>query len=102
MDPIIFIAKTALIGLITGFIIGYLSKKISKLALFVIVLIVILSQVAIYNGYIQIDWLYWKDTAVQAIKSTKLPTSSLKEIALRNLPFSIAGLFGFIWGFVKG
>lgn len=102
MDTLIFIGKTAMIGLITGAIVGYLSKKISKLALFVIIMVFVLLQVVVYNGYIQIDWLYWKDTAVQVISNTELPSFSFKEIALRNLPFSIAGVIGFIWGFIKG
>jgi uncharacterized membrane protein (Fun14 family) len=102
MDIIIFILKSAGIGLLSGIAVGFISKKISKIMVFFIALAFILVQVAIYNGYIQIDWLSWKDTAIDIVKNTKLPTSSFKDIVLRNIPFSIAAIIGFIFGFKKG
>ena len=51
---------------------------------------------------LQVDWLYWKDTAVEAVKHAKIPSVSIKEIAMRNLPFSIGAIIGFIFGFSKG
>jgi uncharacterized membrane protein (Fun14 family) len=69
---------------------------------FFIALAFILLQVAIYNGYLIVDWLSWKDTAEEVVKQTKLPTSSIKEIIYRNIPFSIAALVGFVLGFKKG
>lgn len=102
MDIIIFILKSAGIGLLSGVAVGFISKKISKILVFFIALAFILVQVAIYNGYIQIDWLSWKDTALEAVKNTKLPTASIKDIILRNIPFSVAAVVGFIFGFKKG
>lgn len=102
MEVILFILKSAGIGLLSGVAVGFISKKISKIAVFFIAVAFILIQVAIYNGYIEIDWLSWKDTAVNAMKETKLPTASLKEIIMRNIPFSVAALVGFIFGFKKG
>lgn len=102
MEMIVFILKSAGIGLLSGVAIGFISKKISKIMVFFIALTFILIQVAIYNGYIQIDWLSWKDTALEAVRNTKLPTSSIKDILMRNIPFSVAAIVGFIFGFKKG
>lgn len=102
MELIYFILKSAGIGLVSGLAVGFISKKISKLIVFFIALAFILLQVAVYNGYIQVDWLYWKDTALNFIDKTEIPATSLKEIVLRNLPFSISALVGFIYGFKKG
>jgi len=102
LEAILFIIKSGGIGLLSGVAVGFISKKMSKIAVFFLAVVFILVQVAIYNGYIEIDWLSWKDTAIEAVKQTKLPTSSMKEIIMRNIPFSIAALVGFIFGFKKG
>ena len=102
MDAILFVLKSGGIGLLSGVAVGFISKKVSKIAVFFLAVGFVLIQVAIYNGYIEIDWLSWKDTAVEAIKQTKLPTASMKDIVMRNIPFSIAALVGFIFGFKKG
>jgi uncharacterized membrane protein (Fun14 family) len=102
MEAILFILKSGGIGLLSGVAVGFISKKLSKILVFFIALAFILLQVAIYNGYLNVDWLSWKDTAVEVVKQTKLPTSSIKDIILRNIPFSIAALVGFVFGFKKG
>ena len=102
MDGLIFALKSGGIGLLSGIVIGFISKKISKVMVFMIALAFVLLQIAIYNGYIQVDWLSWKDTAVAVVKQTKLPTASLQNIIMRNIPFSIAAIIGFIFGFKKG
>ena len=99
MDAVLFAIKSGAIGLISGVAVGFISKKVSKILVFFLALAFILIQVAIYNGYLQIDWLSWKDTAVEVVKQTNIPTSSMIDIILRNLPFSIAALIGFIFGF---
>ncbi|MCP5064642.1 MAG: hypothetical protein GY936_19575 [Ignavibacteriae bacterium] len=105
-DALPFLLKTIAIGLIAGLVVGFLSKKVSKLAIFFALLIVVLLQVAAYKGYINIDWLSWKDTAVEVVKNTvkntEIPTESIKVILLKNVPFSIAAIIGFVFGFIKG
>jgi uncharacterized membrane protein (Fun14 family) len=101
-DAIIFILKLVAIGLLTGVLLGFIVKKVSKMLVLIVAAVLILVQLAVYNGYIQVDWLYWKDTAVEAVKHTKIPSVSIKEIAMRNLPFSIGAIIGFIFGFSKG
>ena len=105
-DALPFLLKTIGIGLVAGLIVGFLSKKVSKLAIFFALLIVVLLQVAAYKGYINIDWLSWKDTAVEVVKTTvkntDIPTESIKEILMKNVPFSIAAIIGFVFGFKKG
>lgn len=102
MDAVIFALKSGGIGLLSGIAIGFISKKISKIMVFMIVLAFILIQIAIYNGYISFDWLSWKDTAVEMAKQTKIPTTSIQKIIMRNMPFSVAAIIGFIFGFKKG
>lgn len=102
MEVILFALKSGGIGLLSGVAVGFISKKVSKIMVFFIALAFILLQIAIYNGYINVDWLSWKDTAVEVVKQTKLPTASIQDIILRNIPFSIAALIGFIFGFKKG
>jgi len=82
--------------------VGFISKKISKILVFFIAIAFILLQVAIYNGHINVDWLSWKDTALEVVKQTNIPTTSIKDIILRNIPFSVAALIGFVFGFKKG
>jgi uncharacterized membrane protein (Fun14 family) len=102
MDAVIFALKSGGIGLLSGIAIGFISKKISKIMVFMIALAFIITQVAIYNGYISVDWLSWKDTAVEMAKQTKISTASIQNIILRNIPFSVAAIIGFIFGFKKG
>ena len=102
MDALIFALKSGGIGLLSGIAVGFISKKISKIIVFMIALVFILIQVAIYNGYITVDWLSWKDTAVQMARQTKIPTNSIQNIIMRNIPFSVAAVIGFIFGFKKG
>lgn len=105
-DALPFLLKTIAIGLIAGLVVGFLSKKVSKLAIFFALLIVVLLQVAAYKGYINIDWLSWKDTAVEVVKNTvkntEISTDSIKVILMKNVPFSIAAIIGFVFGFKKG
>ena len=100
-NAIIFILKLVGIGLLTGVLLGFIFKKVSKILVFIIAIVLILVQLAVYNGYIQVDCLYWKDTAVEAVKHAKIPSVSIKEIVMRNLPFSIGAIIGFIFGFSK-
>jgi len=102
IDSLIFALISGGIALISGIALGLISKKISKIFVFFLVLAFILIQVAIYNGYVQIDWLSWKDTALKVVEQTNMPTASMPDIILRNLPFSIAALVGFVFGFKKG
>ena len=96
-----FAVKTALLGLITGFAIGLVSKKISKLLVFAIAVIVILFQLSIFNGIFQIEWL----TLVEKIPVDELrkqiEPDNLSHIIWANLPFTIFAVIGFILGIMK-
>jgi len=102
MEAILFFLKTIGIGLVAGLVVGFLSKKFSKLIIFFALLVVVLLQIAAYKGYIDIDWLSWKDTAVDVVKNTEIPTDSIKDILMKNIPFSVAAIIGFVFGFKKG
>jgi uncharacterized membrane protein (Fun14 family) len=102
LEPILFALKSGGIGLLSGIAVGFISKKVSKIIVFFLAVGFILLQLAIYNGYIHIDWLTWKDKAVDVVQKADLTTGSIKEIILRNIPFSIGAIVGFIFGFKKG
>ena len=51
-DAIIFILKLVGIGLLTGVLLGFIFKKVSKMLVFIIAAVFILVQLAVYNGYI--------------------------------------------------
>ncbi len=101
-DVLTFILKSGGIGLISGIAVGFVSKKVSKIVVFLLAVFFIAIQFSIYNGYIEVDWLSWKDTALDAVKNTELPTDSIMNVFLRNIPFSIAAIIGFVFGFKKG
>lgn len=102
MEILTFGLKTAGIGLLSGLMVGFISKKISKIAVIIIASIFILTQIAIFNGYIDIDWLSLKHSALEIVKKTDVPQIQIKEIFLRNIPFSISAFVGFLIGFKKG
>ena len=101
-DQIFFILKSAGIGLLSGIVVGFISKKVSIILVFFLAVAFVLLQIAIYNGYIHVDWLSLKETALNAVKNADISTTSLKVIILRNLPFSIVAIAGFIFGLKKG
>jgi len=102
MEEIIFALKSGGIGLISGIAVGFISKKVSKILVFFVAVAFILIQIAIYNGYFEVDWLSWGNKAVDLVKDADIPTNSLKELFVRNAPFAIAALIGFIFGFKRG
>ncbi|MBK7106789.1 MAG: FUN14 domain-containing protein [Ignavibacteriae bacterium] len=102
MEEIIFALKSGGIGLLSGIAVGFISKKVSKILVFFIAVAFILIQVAIYNGYLEVDWLSWGNKAADLVKGADISTDSIKELFVRNVPFAIAALVGFIFGFKKG
>jgi uncharacterized membrane protein (Fun14 family) len=102
MEEIIFALKSGGISLISGIAVGFISKKVSKILVFFVAVAFILIQIAIYNGYLEVDWFSWGNKAVDLVKDVDIQTNSLKELIVRNAPFAVAALIGFIFGFKKG
>lgn len=101
-DMLPFYLKTGLFGLLTGFTIGFALKKISKVAVFILGLILIVVQIMVYNGYIQVDWLQVQDITQGYIGDNDISGDKVKGILMINLPFTATALIGFLFGFKKG
>ncbi|MBN2570585.1 MAG: FUN14 domain-containing protein [Ignavibacteriales bacterium] len=99
---LLFYLKTAGFGLLTGFVIGYLFKKVAKFAILVIAIILIGSQLMLFNGLFDIDWLTIETTAKDIITEQGWTFESVKQIFLSNLPFGIGAIIGFLFGLKKG
>lgn len=102
MDELSFILKSGAIGLLSGIVVGFISKKISKVIVFFIAVVFILIQVAVYNGYFQFDWILWGHKAIDLVKDTEIPTSSIEKLIYRNALFAVGSIIGFLFGFKKG
>ncbi len=69
---VIFALKSGGIGLLSGIVIGFISKKISKIMVFMIAAsYLFLFKLQFIMDIYSFDWLSWKDTAVEMAKQTK-------------------------------
>ena len=101
-EDLIFYLKTGGFGFITGFIIGYAFKKISKLLVIVIGLILIGIQLLVYNGIININWTIVESSASDIFANQEWSLEKLKSVLLVNLPFAGAAGVGLLLGLKKG
>ena len=97
-----FSIKTAVIGFIGGLVIGFVSKKITKIFVILLIIGLVLFQLSVFNGYLQIDWITWKDTAEHLYAQNTSSIKSVKQIVIGNLPFFVSAIAGFFIGFKKG
>lgn len=86
-------------GLLTGFIVGFLFKKISKAVIFIIILLFVLSQFMAFQGYISLDLADLGTAAASGVKG--IESARLERLFTQNIPFSLAAIAGFIFGFKK-
>ena len=56
-DPIVFLIKTLGLGLLTGYVLGYLFKKTAKILIFLLALFVVIVFVLGHNEIMDIEWL---------------------------------------------
>lgn len=102
-DILIFWLKTLGLGLLTGFLIGYLFKKVSKIVLFIAAVIVVLVFVFGMNDIlIDIDWLSLAENSKEVIDENIDEYKQQLSIWLKNLPFAIGIIAGFLYGLKKG
>ena len=97
-----FYLKIGGIGLVTGFVIGYAFKKISKLLVIILGFILIGTQLLVYNGIINVDWAIIESLTKEIISNQDLSLGSIKQVLLVNLPFTAAAGIGFLLGLKKG
>ncbi len=98
----LFYLKTGGLGFITGFVIGYAFKKISKFIVIIMGLILIGVQLLVYNGIISINWTIIESSAEDIFANQEWSLEKLKSILLVNLPFAGAAGIGFLLGLKKG
>lgn len=97
-----FYLKTGGFGFITGFIIGYAFKKLSKFLVIIVGLILICTQLLVYNGIISVNWAILESTTKDIISNQQWSLEKLKLVLLVNLPFAGAAGIGFLLGLKKG
>lgn len=101
-ENLIFYLKTGGFGFITGFIIGYAFKKISKFLVIIIGLILIGIQLLVYNGIININWTIVESSSKDIFVNQEWSLENVKSILLVNLPFAGAAGVGFLLGLKRG
>ncbi len=97
-----FLLKTVGLGLLTGFVFGYLFKKIAKIVLFLSALVVVLVVVLGHNEILKIDWLAIKERYQEFFDPFFQNYSDRLRVFMRNTPFTIGLILGVIVGLKKG
>jgi len=91
-------------GGVAGAIVGYVAKKLTKMLALLLGLTFILVQLAVYQGWVQVDWLAVQATAEHAVQSDEgraLATDGW-NILTANLPWGGGFVAGFAIGFKFG
>lgn len=101
-ENIIFLLKTGGFGFITGFVIGYAFKKLSKFLIIIVGLILIVIQLLVYNGIISINWSIIETSTKDIFTNQEGAFETIKSVLLVNFPFAGAAGFGFLLGLKNG
>lgn len=91
-------------GGLVGAVVGYASKKITKLAALLLGLLFILVQVMVFMGWIAVDWVAVQTFAEAAWTNPQGHTLAERawHILTANLPFGGGFVAGFLIGFKIG
>ncbi len=98
----VLLLKTVGLGLLTGFVFGFLFKKVAKIVLFLLALGVVLVVVLGHNEILDIDWLSTTEAYQEVFKDRFDEYSSRLRILMRNAPFAIGVVIGALIGLKKG
>lgn len=101
-ENILFLLKTGGFGFVTGFVIGYAFKKLSKFLVIIVGLILIGTQLLVYNGIISINWSILESASKDIFTNQEGSFETIKSVLLVNLPFAGAAGLGFLLGLKKG
>lgn len=85
-ETILFLLKTLGLGLLTGFVIGFLFKKISKILILIIAVGIVAVFVLGHNEILDIDWLAIKESGQQLFSGLIDKYGERVEVFLRNIP----------------
>lgn len=91
-------------GGVTGAIVGYTAKKLTKLAALVIGLIFIVIQGLVYLKFVSVDWNAVQHSAGHVWRDTQGVTLADRawDVISANLPFGGGFVAGFALGFKMG
>ncbi|MFW5982865.1 MAG: FUN14 domain-containing protein [bacterium] len=101
-EAVLFLLKTLGLGLLTGFLIGYLFKKISKLLILILAIGVVAVFLLGHNEILEINWLAIKESGQDFFSGMVDKYGDRIEVFLRNLPFVIGLIVGGLIGLNKG
>jgi uncharacterized membrane protein (Fun14 family) len=97
-EVLLFLLKTLLLGLVTGFVAGYLFKKISKAVVIIAAIIVVAIFVLGHNELLNIDWLSVKETGNELYLQIFKKYEARLILFFRNIPFVLGFIIGSILG----
>lgn len=91
-------------GGLAGVVVGYASKKLTKLAAILLAILFILVQVLAYQGWIHVEWTAVEESAKHVwIDDSGITLADRAwHILTANLPFGGAFVAGFALGFKLG
>jgi uncharacterized membrane protein (Fun14 family) len=89
-------------GLISGWSVGYVLKKVALLAAFILGVAFILLQVMVVNRYVTVDWKAVAHVFGQAAHSVTARNATWWKVLLTNFPYAGSFGVGFFLGFRKG
>lgn len=101
-EALTFLLQTLGLGLLTGFLLGYLFKKVTKVLIFLAGLVIVVVFVFGHNEILEIDWLSTKDRFHGLFDEYFDQYSDRLKNFLRNAPFLIGLIVGGLFGLVKG
>lgn len=101
-ENLLFYLKTGGFGFVTGFLIGYAFKKLSKSLVIIVGLLLIGTQLMVYNGIISINWSILESASKDIFTNHEGTFESIKSVLLVNLPFAGAAGIGLLLGLKKG
>lgn len=91
-------------GGLSGAVVGYTAKKLTKMLAFLLGALFIVIQLLAYKGFIQVDWVAVQTTAEQAMQSEDGRSVARRawDIVSANLPWGGGFVAGFAIGFKLG
>jgi uncharacterized membrane protein (Fun14 family) len=89
-------------GLVTGWAVGFVTKKVAKIAAFFLGVLFIAVQVLVVNKLLVVNWHGFTDVFIQVTKPFTSNPSHWWSLLLVSFPYAGAFAVGFAFGFKKG
>ncbi len=101
-ETLTFLFQTLGLGLLTGFVFGFLFKKVAKIVLFLVAVVVVVVIVFGHNEILDIDWLSTKERYQGLFSQYFNHYSDRLKMFMINTPFFIGLIIGGLVGLKKG